>query len=80
MVFLLHGFFCPCIGKPAALYLLPFVARTFMSFLVPTNHQVGYWKPVLFPEGGAVAQLCGFSLAPQSMACFLSALCLLELS
>lgn len=45
-----------------------------MSSLVLTRHQAGYRKSLFcFPEGGVIAQFCGFSLPP-SVACFLSVL------
>lgn len=58
-------------GTPAPLLLPPVVAGflNFYSSLVFTSHQAGYRNPLCFPEGGTIAQSCGFSLA-----CFLSML------
>ena len=46
-------------------------SSAFMSFLVPTTHQAGSWKPLFcFPEGGATAHVCGFPLASRPWSVF----------
>ena len=46
----------------------------FMSSLVLTIHQPGYWKlHFCFPECGAIPEVCGFSLAQRSWSVFLIA-------
>ena len=60
-----------CMGIPTALFLLPLVAE-FLSFYVFSGYHSDWPQEIsYFPEDGAIAPVCGCSLAHQSWCIFL---------